>query len=695
MAPPISPGPVTNWPSAALPAYVGNGVVGLRVPWSPLAPGLAILNGFAGRHPTDGVESFARAPYPTRGDVRVGSTSASDSVGRIALTEQRYDFGAAQLRTRLRLDAETAADIEVVTFCSRTSPTLTLQEVTVTVDRACDLELVAGVDPTGVPGHCGSRTVDVVTAQGVTIDGSMTWHSFGDVATCGAAYTTELIGADDVERTCERDRSRPLATHHRFRARRGQRYRLRQITSLVPDSLHDEPEKEAIRLAWAGGTRGFERIEGAHRAAWDELWKGRVELVGAPKRWQALTDAGFYYLHSSAHASSPSSTSMFGLASWTDYHYYRGHVMWDIDAFAVPPLLLTDPGAAQALLRFRTSRLQAARQNAALNGRRGAQYPWEASPRHGHEAAPAEGSAAAFEDHVSLDVGLALLAYVDATGDRAFARSEAWPALNDIAVWLESRIRRRNGEAHIEDVNGVAETVEKVDDNAFVNAAAIRFLRGAHALGRALGQAPTDRWLRTADGIVIPRAGDVILNHAAFDPSEEKAETPEAAAALFPLGLDVDTAVEQATLEDQLSRAKEYAGAPMLSPLLGVYAAWLGDRELALELFERGFGDFTVEPFTITAEYAPAVFPEQTVAGPFTANLGGFLMACLYGLPGLRLSGDDPSTWARRRVALPAGWDAICVEQVQVRGERMGFEAGHGDERARLVALDGPGSVPT
>ena len=60
---------------------------------------------------------------------------------------------------------------------------------------------------------------------------------------------------------------------------------------------------------------------------------------------------------------------MFGLASWTDYHYYRGHVMWDIDAFAVPPLLLTDPGAAQALLRFRTARLDAARQNAAMAGR--------------------------------------------------------------------------------------------------------------------------------------------------------------------------------------------------------------------------------------------------------------------------------------------------------------------------------------
>jgi hypothetical protein len=29
---------------------------------------------------------------------------------------------------------------------------------------------------------------------------------------------------------------------------------------------------------------------------------------------------------------------MFGLATWHDYHYYFGHVMWDIETF-VPPLV--------------------------------------------------------------------------------------------------------------------------------------------------------------------------------------------------------------------------------------------------------------------------------------------------------------------------------------------------------------------
>src|SRR5438477_11539286 len=50
------------------------------------------------------------------------------------------------------------------------------------------------------------------------------------------------------------------------------------------------------------------------------------------------------------------------------------------------------------------------------------------------------------------------------------------------------------------------------------------------------------------------------------------------------------------------------------------------------------------------------------------ANLGGFLMSCLYGLTGLQLSSAEPAVWLTRPVVLPHGWDAIEVEQLFVRG---------------------------
>jgi hypothetical protein len=130
--------------------------------------------------------------------------------------------------------------------------------------------------------------------------------------------------------------------------------------------------------------------------------------------------------------------------------------------------------------------------------------------------------------------------------------------------------------------------------------------------------------------------------------------------------------------------AGRYAGQPMLSSMLGVYAARLGDRERSLAMFEWGYGDFVVEPFTITAEYSPAYFPDHVLAGPFTANLGGFLTSCLYGLTGLRLHAGSPESWFERPVVLPAGWDAVHVDRVWVRGRPMALDAAHGDERGRL-----------
>ena len=81
----------------------------------------------------------------------------------------------------------------------------------------------------------------------------------------------------------------------------------------------------------------------------EEIWKGRIRLIGAGDEWQALADAAFFYLNTSVHASSPASTSIFGLATWHDYHYYYGHVMWDIEAFAVPVLAFLQPAAAESL----------------------------------------------------------------------------------------------------------------------------------------------------------------------------------------------------------------------------------------------------------------------------------------------------------------------------------------------------------
>src|SRR6185312_5163460 len=132
---PLSPPPVRRWSAEYLPAYVGNGVMGLRAPRIPFLGGVAILSGFAGVHPTDHVESFARAPYPLAADISVDGLLLSANVERVELVEQAYDFSCGELLTRLRFDSgRRRVEIDVLTFCSRTHPTIAAQEIAVRVD---------------------------------------------------------------------------------------------------------------------------------------------------------------------------------------------------------------------------------------------------------------------------------------------------------------------------------------------------------------------------------------------------------------------------------------------------------------------------------------------------------------------------------------------------------------------------------
>ena len=697
---PINPEPLREWRDEDLPAYVSNGLIGLRTGRVPMLSGVAVVNSFAGADPLTAVETQLPIPYPLAGDVVLNGTALSEKPHAARLHEQRYDFATGELTTTLSVEACGArAEIFVRTMCNRICPTVAMQELTVRVDADCRLELSAGLDPRDRP---GSSFVDRVGSRGrlgEPADGLIGWSSPGDMSRCGLAYCTELTGGTGgavtvdgpgfVEKSFRHTVPGLMTTVYTVPATAGASYRLRQLTSIVPDVIHSSPHLHAVRMLGDAQNRGFDAIRAGNAAAWAEIWGGRIELPGAPRRWQEIADAAYFYLHTSVHRSSPSSTSPFGMAYWPNYHYYRGHVYWDIEAFAVPALLLTQPDAARALVSYRCTRLGSAVSNAEAQGYAGAQFPWESSPRDGQEATPVGALAPYTEHHVSMDVALAVARYLHATGDREFARQHGWPVLSEVARWLASRATPSGRGYEILRVNGISEAERPVNNNAYVNMCAAVTLREAIDLATALGRSAGESWQRIADGIVLPRNVDgVIVNHDGFQPNESKGDTPEAAAGLFPGGYILDPQTERQTLELALQTVDGYIGEPMLSALLGVYAARLGDRDRALELYERGVAEFVVDPFRIITEYSPVVYPDRPRAGPFTANLSGFLTGCLYGLTGLHLTSGDPAEWCRRTVTMPQGWDGVHVERLWVRGRPASLTAMHGDERGRLTFTD-------
>ena len=691
---PISPPPLREPRPEHLPAYLSSGLIGLRAGPIPLVEGMATVSGLRGVHPVDRVESFARGPYPVAGDIEVNGHMLSRLPRLARFVEQRYDFACGELHSRFRFspgDGHPTAEVEVLTFFCRSLPSLVAQEVRVTVDGSCSLSVRASVDQKGIDGRLLERETNVPGAEASVVDGSLLWETHGALSRCGAAYVTTFDGGDGVQRSVEDKNSlAPLSTTYSVLARPGRAYVLRQVSSLLPTAFHVEPDREASRIARIGGTRGLDQLREENRAAWRELWRGRIRLLGASQRWQGYVDAAQYYLHASAHPSGLFSTAMFGLAYWPNYHYYRGHVMWDIEAFSLPPLLLADPSTARAMLEYRFLRLQSAKRNAALNGYDGLQFPWESSSEHGQEMSRTNAPLLGFEQHVNFSVALAFARFCHATGDVEFARDRAWPVLRGVADWSVSRATRTSRGFEIKQTLGPAEGRQApVDNDAYVNMGAIAVLQEATDLAVRCGFPAPPSWKEMAEALFLPRdeATGAILNHDRFDPEQEEkviAGTPEAAAGLFPLGYRVEPEVEAATLRDALSRIEPYLGSPMLSAPAGVYAAWLGDRKRAAELFEAGYAEFVNEPYWEVNEFSNVRFPDKPRVGPLFANLGGLLTSLLYGLPRLRLGPGSPSTWCEGPVVMPDGWEGLEVERLWVRGSPVSFVAHHGDPRPRL-----------
>ena len=220
MSGPISPPPVTQWRPDYLPAYLSNGLVGVRVGHIPLLYGVAMVSGFEGLDPETGVEAFARVPYPLAGDVRIGGAALSDP-GRAVLREQRYDFSCGELLTKVGFEADDVrAELEIVTWCSRTQPSLVLQEVSLSVDRDCEVTMSASVDAHDVPGQWGADPPGgLAVRRPEWAFGPFSWHSLGGLSQCGIVPGATMVGADRVERSCDRTTDR-LTIGFTFQARR-------------------------------------------------------------------------------------------------------------------------------------------------------------------------------------------------------------------------------------------------------------------------------------------------------------------------------------------------------------------------------------------------------------------------------------------------------------------------------------------
>ncbi|HEX2219960.1 MAG TPA: hypothetical protein VHG35_14240 [Gemmatimonadales bacterium] len=415
----------------------------------------------------------------------------------------------------------------------------------------------------------------------------------------------------------------------------------------------------AGREADAAIARGWDQLAAENALAWERRWETDIEVHG-DTALQRVVRSMLFYLLASGGAGTAMGIPPMGLSSAG----YYGHIFWDSDTWMFPPLLVTHPDVARALVDFRGRTLDAARANARANGYQGAMYPWEADER-GQETTPFFAvQNAKMEIHINGDVALAQWQYYLATGDSTWLADEGWPVIRETANFWVSRVRHdaARDRYHIDSVVSVHEGLIGVSDDAYTNAIARKNLEIAVAASARIGAAPDPKWDEIAARLHMPydSASQYYRTYEGAPDSTLGAVTPLLS---YPLGIPMSERAKRAQLQQAVRRLlAEGPGAMMGSTLLAVDAAELGDRALLDSLLPHSYQGHLRGPFLMLSE------TPTNDAVNFVTGAGGFLQQVIFGYTGLRIGerGLEPAF----APLLPSKVTRLVLRNVYSRGRR-------------------------
>jgi kojibiose phosphorylase len=237
--------------------------------------------------------------------------------------------------------------------------------------------------------------------------------------------------------------------------------------------LKSTVEKELFAFAQEGIDKELQR----HIEVYEELWSvADINIEGDEEADKALR-FNIFHLMSSVNENDP----MVSIAAKALHgEGYKGHVFWDTEIFMLPFFIYVHPKAAKTLLMYRYNMLDAARKNAALNGYKGAQYPWESADT-GEEETPKWGFdymgnpvriwTGDLEHHITADIAFAVWEYFRATEDIEFMLNYGAEIIFETARFWVSRCEyvKELDRYEINNVIGPDEFHEHVDNNAYTN----------------------------------------------------------------------------------------------------------------------------------------------------------------------------------------------------------------------------------
>ncbi len=669
---------VTNWNEFSPPAYVSNGFIGFRFAKNPFKETVGLLSGFYGVKKGPDVEAFSVIPTPNI------TFYYMNQLVEPQIISQSYDFSTGELETSAILNCgDKVTYITYMVFCSRTSPTLLVSSLKVKSDKRCRVRIniayqiqdgyMSTVSETEGYPYCNEDH-----------DGKFKLYSSDKTTTAGVSY--RLFG-----NYSSKEHISPLNASAEVESTDNDS-EIQLITSYVPGIMHSEPHNQAHRLIKLAAWNGFERIRNGNHAAWAKLWESRIVIDGAQEEWQNVIDASYFYLMSSMSAFAPVSVAPYGLSQPDGY---EGHCFWDTESFMFMTPLFCAPDIACSMLEYRFRRLEAAKNNARLNGYSGIQFPWQSGTVGCEVTVPFAGQAGgAGEQHVNLDVALAFDAYAKVSGDECFLKEKAWPVLKGVADWIVSRAEKTPRGYEILHVTGIDEESDDVPNDSYTNIMSKKILYTANEYSEKLGFGKNARWSEVSETLWIPSREDGVLPQYEGMPDKDN-QASTTLMAYFPYGYTSGNDIP--TFEYYINHGMErYLNYPMLSGFLGVFPAWAGDREKSLAFYEKANLTFFCDPFYACTEWGISnpkerKNPQTPVITHFITARGSLLSGLIMGLtkicPWKGSIDGGPEEWLGENIILPEGWKRITIGKVYIRGKAYKIIAENGAKHAVLQEL--------
>ncbi len=350
-------------------------------------------------------------------------------------------------------------------FASADNDHVFAQKVQIIPENYTDtIEILTGVDGlTKTNGQLVTERVEASAENGVTRYINRSGPKYGfSIAT----VTTNEIYADNEKIPCVWEStvdSELIAAKTVISVEREHAYTLEKEIFVACERDGEDPADFVERLF--ENRERYDTLYENHCRKWREVFdRINVEIDGDDTVDRTLRFNNYHTVISFDRNDSVHSLGAKGLTG----EVYNNWVWWDCEAYQSPVFYYTMPNEAKNLLLYRYGKLDAARENARLEGRKGARFPFNSSVT-GKEVVWKYCRHPFLQIHIVSDIGLAVNRYYDATGDDDFMISYGMEMLFEIVRYWASRVEYIHDRFEIRNVTGTDEHHPEVDNNAYTN----------------------------------------------------------------------------------------------------------------------------------------------------------------------------------------------------------------------------------